>query len=107
MQHDDDGDLLVAIVAIAVLLLVIYIGGQEARDRWYIRRAMSRATFERLEDDGIWYGEIPGFQGVWADAPTRDACRETLEEVLTEWVKLRRSQGLPLPGISQPDTVAA
>ena len=35
----------------------------------YIRSAMRRATYEILPD-GTYYGEIQGFQGVYANAPT-------------------------------------
>ena len=48
----------------------------------YIRSAMRRATYEILPD-GTYYGEIPGFQGVYANAPTLEECRETLQEVLS------------------------
>ena len=41
----------------------------------YIRSAMRRATYEILPD-GTYYGEIPGFQGVNANAPTLEECRE-------------------------------
>lgn len=57
----------------------------------YIRAAMHRAKFEILLDDGTFYGEIPGFDGVYANADTLEACREELEEVLGEWILLRAS----------------
>jgi predicted RNase H-like HicB family nuclease len=63
----------------------------------YIRAAMARAKYEILSDDGSYYGEIPGFQGVWANADTLDACRAELEEVLGEWILLRVADHLPLP----------
>lgn len=63
----------------------------------YIGAAMQRAHYEILPDDGTYFGEIPGFQGVWANAPTLEACREELQEVLEEWIVLRLSQNLPLP----------
>lgn len=65
--------------------------------RDYIRGAMHRATYEILSDDGTFYGEIPGFQGVYANATTLEACRDELEEVLEEWLLLRVSRHLPLP----------
>lgn len=43
----------------------------------YVQAAMRRATYEIL-DDGTYYGEIPGFQGVYANAKTLEACREEL-----------------------------
>ena len=63
----------------------------------YIRAAMHRAKYEILEEDGTFYGEIPGFQGVWANADTLEACRDELEEVLEEWMLFRLSRGLDLP----------
>jgi predicted RNase H-like HicB family nuclease len=58
---------------------------------------MRQARYEILPDDGTFYGEIPGFQGVYANAETLEACREELEEVLEEWVLFRVSKNLALP----------
>ena len=63
----------------------------------YMRAAMCHARYEILPDDSTFYGEIPGFDGVYANAPTLEACREELEEVLEEWILLRVSRNLPLP----------
>jgi len=65
----------------------------------YIRAAMRRAQYEILPDDSTFYGEIPGFDGVWANADTLEGCREELEEVLEEWILLRVSKHLPLPTV--------
>ena len=65
----------------------------------YIRAAMRRARYEILPDDGTFYGEIPGFDGVWANADTLEACREELEEVLEEWILLRVSKHLAVPSV--------
>ena len=65
----------------------------------YIRKAMSKARYEILPDDGTYYGEIPGFQGVFANAVTLEACRDQLEEVLGEWILLSVSKNLSLPVI--------
>ena len=67
----------------------------------YIRAAMRQAHYEILADDGSYYGEIPGFQGVYASAPTLEACRDELEEVLEEWILLRVSRNLPLPSAGE------
>ena len=63
----------------------------------YIRAAMRQARYEILPDDGTFYGEIPGFDGIYANADTLEACREELEEVLEEWILFRVSRQLPLP----------
>lgn len=62
-----------------------------------IRAAMRRATYEILADDGSYYGEIPGFQGVWANERTLEACREELQSVLEDWILVRVADGLALP----------
>ena len=53
----------------------------------YIQAAMKRATYKLLED-GASFGEIPGFQGVWASEKTLEGCRASLQEVLEEWLLL-------------------
>ncbi len=63
----------------------------------YIRAAMRQARYEIVPDENTFYGEIPGFDGVYAHAETLEACREELEEVLEEWMLLRVSKHLPLP----------
>ena len=63
----------------------------------YIQAAMRQAKYEILSDDGTFYGEIPGFQGVWANAETLEDCREELAEVLEEWIFLNLTDNKPLP----------
>lgn len=52
----------------------------------YIRAAMQKAKYEILPDDKSFYGEIPGFKGVWTNTDTLEACREELKEVFEEWI---------------------
>jgi predicted RNase H-like HicB family nuclease len=63
----------------------------------YLQAAMQQARYEILPDDRTYYGEIPGFQGVYANASTLEKCRAELEEVLEEWILFRVSEHLPLP----------
>lgn len=63
----------------------------------YIHEAMRQAKYEILSNDGTFYGEIPGFEGVYANATTLEECREELEEVLEEWILFRVSKNLSLP----------
>lgn len=53
----------------------------------YIRAAMRRAEYEILENS-TFYGEIPGFRGVYANADTLEDCRQQLQEVLEDWLVL-------------------
>jgi len=65
----------------------------------YVRAAMENAHYEILPDDGTFYGEIPGLEGVYANAPTLEACRRELEEVLEEWILFRVSRNLAVPAV--------
>ena len=65
--------------------------------RNYIQAAMRQARYEILPDDSTFYGEILGFEGVYANADKLETCRNELEEVLEEWILLRISRNLPLP----------
>ena len=66
----------------------------------YIQAAMRQAKYEILSDDGSFYGEIPDFQGVYANAETLEDCREELAEVLEEWIVFRLSRNLSLPVVN-------
>jgi len=74
----------------------------------YITAAMSRARYKLL-DDGTYFGEIPGLQGVWANAKALEACRAELQEVLEDWlvVKLRDGDQIPRIGRVQLATRSA
>ena len=65
----------------------------------YIKAAMAHAVIELLSDDGVYFGSIPGLEGVWADGPTTEACRHTLQEVLEEWLMVSLAKHLPIPPI--------
>ena len=65
----------------------------------YINAALRKAHYEMLPDGEGYSGNIEGFQGVWAQADTLEACREELREVLEEWVVLGLRMGHPLPPI--------
>ena len=62
----------------------------------YIQKALEKAQYKML-DDKTWYAEIPGFEGVWANAETVEECRKELVEVLEEWLvlKIRDRDAIP------------
>jgi predicted RNase H-like HicB family nuclease len=66
----------------------------------YVQAAMERARYKLLEDD-TYFGEIPECPGVWANEPTLERCRETLREVLEEWLVLKLKEGEPLPSFGR------
>jgi predicted RNase H-like HicB family nuclease len=63
----------------------------------YLRAALARAHYELLGGGEGFYGEIPGFQGVYAQADTLEACREELASTLEDWLLFRISRHLPTP----------
>ncbi len=65
----------------------------------YIQNAMRLAKYEILED-GQYYGEIPGFKGVWAQAENLEACREELQSGLEDWLVLGLHLGHELPAVA-------
>jgi len=68
----------------------------------YIRAAMRRAKYEILKDK-TFYGEIPGFQGLYANAPTLEACREELGSALEDWILICVSNHVPTPVVDDID----
>ncbi len=72
----------------------------------YIQAAMRAAKYEIIEDDA-YYGEIPGFQGVWVSADTLEACREELQSALEDWLVLGLRQGHQLPVVAGIDLAPA
>ena len=65
----------------------------------YISAAMNRARY-KIIDDGTYFGEVPGLEGLWANAKTLESCRNELQEVLEDWliVKLRDGDDIPRVG---------
>ena len=62
--------------------------------------AMELATYEIIEDDASYWGEIPGLQGVWARHQTLAGCQRALREALSDWIALRLRLGLEIPEIA-------
>lgn len=69
----------------------------------YLDKAMEQAVYEIIPEDGSYWGEIPGCQGVWARHPSLEGCRRELREALSDWIALRLRLGLPLPIIAGID----
>lgn len=69
----------------------------------YIEQAMEKAVYEIMENEGTYWGEIPGLQGVWARHATLDGCQRELREALSDWIALRLRLGLPVPIVAGID----
>jgi len=69
----------------------------------YIEEGMKMAHYEIIEDEGAFWGEISGLQGVWGKAKTLEDCRSALKEALEEWIILRLKNNLELPVIAGID----
>jgi predicted RNase H-like HicB family nuclease len=69
----------------------------------YIDAALEQAVYDIIEDEGTYWGEIPGLQGVWARHATLEGCRRELREALSDWIALRLRLGLEIPIIASID----
>jgi predicted RNase H-like HicB family nuclease len=65
----------------------------------YIHYAMRLAKYEILKDKQ-YHGEIPGFQGIWAQSDNLEACREELHSALEDWLVLGLRMGHKLPTVA-------
>lgn len=72
----------------------------------YIHAAMRQATYEKLEDDS-YYGEFPDLQGVYANAPSLEGCREELQSALEDWLLFSLINGFAVPPIAGIDLATA
>jgi predicted RNase H-like HicB family nuclease len=62
----------------------------------YCEKAIEKAEYKKMED-GTWFAEIPGFEGVWANAHKVEECRKELVNVLEEWLILKLRDNDPIP----------
>ena len=65
----------------------------------YVDAALRKDEYKKIED-GTWFAEIPGFEGVWANANTVEECRGELVEVLEEWLILKIRDNDPIPTVN-------
>jgi predicted RNase H-like HicB family nuclease len=65
----------------------------------YLEAALGTARYEILANDEGFYGEIPNFQGVYAQASTLESCRNELASTLEDWILFRVSRQLPVPEV--------
>ena len=66
----------------------------------YIHAVLRKANYKTLED-GTWFVDIPGFQGVWGNGNTVEECRDDLREVLEEWLMLKIRDNDPIPVVDE------
>lgn len=65
----------------------------------FIEKKLKIAKYKLLKG-GIYFGEIPGLRGVWANARNLEDCREKLREVLEDWLLLKVRGKEKVPGFS-------
>lgn len=63
----------------------------------YIEKKLKEARYKLLKD-GSFFGEIPGLNGVWANARNLEDCRKELREVLEDWLLLKIRNRERVPG---------
>ena len=47
---------------------------------------MEQAVHEIMDEDKLYWGEIPALQGVWAKHENLEGCRRELREALSDWI---------------------
>jgi predicted RNase H-like HicB family nuclease len=65
----------------------------------YLRAAMAQAQYELVEEDGTFFGTIPGLPGLWGHGPTEAACRLDLQSALEDWIVFSLVNRRPIPVI--------
>jgi len=79
----------------------------------YIRAALHSAHYEFVEDGQVFFATVPGLDGVWSEGKTLEECRETLAEVIEDWIIAHIKDDAPLPDVmgvticSRPESLAA
>ena len=63
----------------------------------YLKSAMKKARYEKLDEDNTYYGEIPEFKGVYANEATLEECRDELKSTLEDWILFSISKKQTLP----------
>ena len=64
----------------------------------YCQRVIEKAEYKKIED-GTWFAEITGFEGVWANGKSVEKCRKDLISVLEEWIILKLRDKDPIPKV--------
>jgi predicted RNase H-like HicB family nuclease len=64
----------------------------------FLEKKMKSAKYKILEDN-TYFGEIPRFKGVWANADNLEDCRCQLKEVLEDWILLKVRDHENIPGL--------
>lgn len=64
----------------------------------FIEKALERAKYKILKDK-TYFGEIPGFRGVWASAKTLEECRVELRGILEDWLVIKLVSGERIAGL--------
>lgn len=66
--------------------------------------AAARRAFTRQLEDGTWFAEIDGFDGVWTNEPSQKQALDVLQEVVFEWVILKiRDEDRDIPVLEALD----
>jgi hypothetical protein len=63
----------------------------------YIDAAMRKSKYKQLGGGEGYFGTIPGFRGLWANARTQRACRRELRSVLEGWILVSLDHRIRMP----------
>jgi predicted RNase H-like HicB family nuclease len=65
----------------------------------YIQAAISKAVYEVVDNEELYYGEVFDLKGIWATGKTREECRENLRMAIEDWIAFSLRFNLPIPVI--------
>ncbi len=64
----------------------------------FIEKKLKEAEYKELQD-GTFFGEISGLDGVWVNASTLDGAKKELQEVLEDWIVFKIQDNNDIPGL--------
>jgi predicted RNase H-like HicB family nuclease len=65
----------------------------------FVLKKMKTARYKKLED-GLYFGTIPGYRGVWGSARTLVACKKELQETFEDWLLYKVHCHDKIPGFN-------
>ncbi|MCF8261635.1 MAG: hypothetical protein K9J12_12735 [Melioribacteraceae bacterium] len=63
----------------------------------YLEHAMREAEYEVLDGIEAYFGQIPGFNGLYVYAKSISDCRRELADALIAWINMRMAFNLSIP----------
>ncbi len=73
----------------------------------YILAALNHSVPEFLDEDGVWYAEVPELRGVWASSDSESTLTSELAAAVKGWLEVRLARGHAIPVLDGIDLNAS